>query len=107
MVKEGAMKYILDGPFKTKNQRAAWVEYTMVSLLLAFVLLVLVLGGVSWYKACTVSIEEPGWISKQELTRLQRYHGTNALKVTETAVYIYRDGKWLQVVGRRYDEKVD
>lgn len=38
------------------------------------------------------------WISKEELHRLARHHGTHALKITETKVFIRRDGNWIPVL---------
>jgi hypothetical protein len=36
-------------------------------------------------------------ISAPELRKLAQYHGTNALKITEDAIFIRRDGKWIAV----------
>ena len=40
------------------------------------------------------------WIIEKELSRLQRYHGATALRVTEDTVSIYRDDRWI-VVARK------
>ncbi len=40
------------------------------------------------------------WISKREITRLIRYHGTDGLKITQDEVYIFRGQKWIPVLKR-------
>ncbi len=37
------------------------------------------------------------WVSKQRLRSLARYHGTDALKITENEVFIRRGGHWIPV----------
>lgn len=37
------------------------------------------------------------WISKEKLQHLARYHGTHALKITGTKVYVRRGKKWIAV----------
>jgi len=37
------------------------------------------------------------WLSKQEIVRLIRYHGTDVLKITQDEVYIYRGERWIPV----------
>lgn len=40
---------------------------------------------------------QPLWIPAKELTRLQRYHGVNGLKIDCCTVQMRRDGKWITV----------
>ena len=40
------------------------------------------------------------WLSKQEISHLIRFHGTDALKVTQDEVYIYRGDRWIPVLKR-------
>jgi hypothetical protein len=37
------------------------------------------------------------WLPKHEIVRLIRYHGTDALKITQDEVYIYRAERWIPV----------
>ncbi len=37
------------------------------------------------------------WLSKTKARQIMRYHGTNAIKITEDQVYIMRDGRWICV----------
>jgi hypothetical protein len=38
------------------------------------------------------------WVSQEELLSLTRHHGTDALKITELDVSIWRDGHWIPVL---------
>jgi len=38
------------------------------------------------------------WVSREELHLLARHHGTDALKITELEVSIWRDGEWIPVL---------
>ena len=38
------------------------------------------------------------WVSKEKLRSLARYHGTEALKITELDVSIWRAGEWIPVL---------
>ena len=40
------------------------------------------------------------WLPKKEITHLIRLHGTDALKITQDEVYIYRGEKWIPVLKR-------
>jgi len=40
----------------------------------------------------------PSWVSREELLSLTRHHGTDALKITELDVSIWRDGHWIRVL---------
>lgn len=37
------------------------------------------------------------WLSKDKASQIMRYHGANAIKITEDQVYILRDGRWISV----------
>jgi len=37
------------------------------------------------------------WLSKEKARQIQRYHGANAIKITEDQVYIQREGRWICV----------
>ena len=41
------------------------------------------------------------WVSKEKLRSLARYHGTDALKITELEVFIWRDGGWIPVLKKK------
>jgi len=38
------------------------------------------------------------WVSQEKLLSLARHHGTDALKITELDVSIWRDGQWIPVL---------
>lgn len=38
------------------------------------------------------------WIREETLRALAKYHGTHALKITETKVFIRRGGRWVPVL---------
>ena len=40
------------------------------------------------------------WLPKKEIVQLMRFHGTEALKITEDEVYIRRGSKWIPVLKR-------
>jgi hypothetical protein len=46
------------------------------------------------------------WIDRTERLRLARYHGTQALKITEEVVYIWRDSKWISVMKRKLPDRL-
>lgn len=54
-------------------------------------------GVVEWSKP---AITETGvsWVSREELRSLARHHGTDALKITELEVSIWRRGNWVPVL---------
>jgi hypothetical protein len=37
------------------------------------------------------------WLSKAKARQIMRYHGANAIKITEDRVYIMRDARWICV----------
>jgi hypothetical protein len=40
------------------------------------------------------------WITHREIRQLTRFHGTDALKITEDEVFIRRGNRWLPVLKR-------
>jgi hypothetical protein len=40
------------------------------------------------------------WLHEREIVYLMRFHGTEALKITQDEVYIRRNGNWIQVMKR-------
>lgn len=40
------------------------------------------------------------WVPKQEIVRLMRYHGTDGMKITRDAVFIFRNAQWIPVMKR-------
>ncbi len=71
------------------------------TLLVAVVLWVffaaLTTGLLQWSRPAMTG---PGheWVSHEQLLSLARYHGTDALKITELEVSIWRDGNWIPVM---------
>jgi hypothetical protein len=43
------------------------------------------------------------WLSKKQITRLMRFHGTDILKVTPDEVFIPRGREWVSVLRRDRD----
>src|SRR3990170_7419711 len=41
------------------------------------------------------------WVSKEKLRSLARYHGTDAVKITELEVFIWRGGGWIPVLKKK------
>jgi hypothetical protein len=54
-------------------------------------------GVVEWSRP---AITDTGvsWVSHEKLLSLARYHGTDALKITELEVSIWRSGNWVPVL---------
>ena len=54
-------------------------------------------GFVKWSRP---AIADTGvsWVSQEKLLSLARHHGTDALKITEFEVYIWRSGNWVPVL---------
>ncbi|NJD61342.1 MAG: hypothetical protein FIA93_01305 [Deltaproteobacteria bacterium] len=46
------------------------------------------------------------WVDRTERLRLARYHGTQALKITDEVVYIWRDSKWVSVLKRKLPDRL-
>ncbi len=40
------------------------------------------------------------WLTKKEIVHLMRFHGTEALKITQDEVYIWRNSEWIPVMKR-------
>jgi hypothetical protein len=38
------------------------------------------------------------WVPREDLRRMIRYHGTFALKITNEAVFAWREGEWVRVL---------
>lgn len=53
-------------------------------------------GVVQWSR--DVDPHTDSWVSQEKLRSLARYHGTDALKITELEVSIWRDGDWVPVL---------
>jgi hypothetical protein len=53
-------------------------------------------GMVKWTRSTTYQADS--WVSQEELLSLSRYHGTDALKITEFEVSIWRNEKWVPVL---------
>jgi hypothetical protein len=51
--------------------------------------------------AVSASSRAHSWVSKEKLRSLARHHGTDALKITELEVFIWRDGDWIPVLKKK------
>ncbi len=49
------------------------------------------------------SLDLATWLSKKQVTRLMRFHGTDILKVTSEEVFIPRGSEWVLVLRRDQD----
>jgi hypothetical protein len=70
-------------------------------MLLAAMTLWIVLAFLATGMAKITSAAPPGghsWVSKEKLRSLARYHGTEALKITDLDVSIWRAGEWIPVL---------
>lgn len=54
-------------------------------------------GLLEWSRPSANSIGH-SWVSGEELLSLARYHGTDALKITDREVSIWRNGNWVPVL---------
>jgi hypothetical protein len=68
----------------------------LTTLTLWLFLVVLANAMVIW--TGPVSGDGHSWVSQETLLSLARHHGTDALKITELDVSIWRDGQWMPVL---------
>ncbi len=54
-------------------------------------------GLLEWSRSSANGIGH-SWVSSEELLSLARYHGTDALRITDRDVSIWRDGSWVPVL---------
>lgn len=78
-----------------------WEMKNIARTLIAAVTLWLVLmafatGMVKWTRYATNHADS--WVSQEELLSLSRHHGTDALKITEFEVSIWRNEEWIPVL---------
>ena len=83
----------LHGPYQ-KRKRFDDLYHTVIFLLF---LAVLALGCFAFLRACVQYRHDYDWVSKKERVSMMRYHGTQALRITEDTVFIWRGGKWIPV----------
>jgi hypothetical protein len=53
-------------------------------------------GMVKWNRSAFFRADP--WVSQEELHSLSRHHGTDALKITEFEVFIWRNEEWVPVL---------
>jgi hypothetical protein len=53
-------------------------------------------GMVKWTSSALYRADY--WVSQEKLHSLSRYHGTDALKITEFEVSIWRNEEWIPVL---------
>jgi hypothetical protein len=75
-------------------KRISRVLLTMLALWLFLVVIVNAIG--IWTVPATGYGQS--WVSREELLSLARYHGVDALKITEIDVSIWRAGQWIPVL---------
>ena len=75
-------------------------KISCVLLTAAVLWLFLALLATGMAKITSAAATSPGssWVSKEKLRSLARYHGTEALKITELDVSIWRAGEWIPVL---------
>ena len=54
-------------------------------------------GVVKWSRP-EINEARVSWVSQEKLHSLARHHGTDALKITEFEVSIWRSGNWVPVL---------
>ena len=69
----------------------------LVAIVLWGVFAAFATGVLEWSRPSANSIAH-SWVSRDELRSLARYHGTDALKITDREVFIWRDGNWVPVL---------
>jgi hypothetical protein len=60
------------------------------------VFMVFATGMVKW--TSSASYRAGSWVSQEKLLSLSRHHGTDALKITEFEVSIWRNEEWIPVL---------
>ncbi len=66
----------------------------------AFLLIGVLFTTPGYHQAYDDYQEDPyvtSWLSKKKARKILRYHGANAIKITEDQVYIRREGRWICV----------
>ncbi|MGB3096919.1 MAG: hypothetical protein WBB46_09350 [Candidatus Deferrimicrobiaceae bacterium] len=92
-----------------KPEKRSFLEFWLLGALLLFYVLFTAPG----YQQATDDYQEDpyvtSWLSKKKASQLLRYHGANAIKITEDQVYIKREGLWICVYRDPFSlpEKVD
>ena len=88
----------LHGPYR-KRKRIDDLYNTVIFILF---LAVLALGCFAFLRACVqyrhaAEVQYPSYMTPKEGKRLQRYHGTEALRFQRGEVAIWRGEKWVRV----------
>ncbi len=83
--------------FPPKPEKKSFLEFWLLGAILLF----FVLFSLPGYGQAPVAYQEDPyvttWLSKTKARQIMRYHGANAIKITEDRVYILRDGRWICV----------
>ena len=80
-----------------KPGKRSFLEFWLLGAILLFFVLFSMPGA---RRAPAAFQEDPyvtSWLSKTKARQIMRYHGANAIKITEDRVYIMRDGRWICV----------
>lgn len=89
----------LDGPFRKRPRLDPDRVFMVITLIICAAFAILVAFGLV---KTFFGHSDNGRvrIKRSELYRIQRYHGTKALKILGEKVWIWRDGKWLRVASK-------
>jgi hypothetical protein len=72
------------------------VRTVIAAVTVWLVFLVFASGMVKWTRSAFYRADS--WVSQEELLSLSRHHGTDALKITEFEVSIWRNEEWVPVL---------
>ena len=83
----------------TVGEEVTMKKISRVLLAAAFLWVFLALLATGMAKiTSTATSRGYSWVSKEKLRSLAQYHGTEALKITELDVSIWRAGEWIPVL---------
>ena len=80
-----------------KPGKRSFLEFWLLG---AFLLICVLFTAPVYQQASDNYQEDPyvtSWLSKKKAKQIMRYHGENAIKITEDQVYIRREGRWICV----------
>jgi hypothetical protein len=73
------------------------ISFVLLAAAVLWLFIAIFATGMAKFRNTTTS-RGYSWVSKEKLRSLARYHGTDALKITELDVSIWRDGEWIRVL---------
>ena len=74
------------------------ISCVLLAAAVLWLFLALLATGMAKITGNAATSRSSSWVSKEKLQSLVRYHGTEALKITELDVSIWRSGEWIPVL---------